>query len=135
MVLHGFPGAAVPDRLSPLPPLRAGNAESRGDGRHWSQACHYTGLWEHALLCVDTSSTLCGPGQGVLVIQVLSVELEAPGRRLGKGSRNFRGETYFLGDKRGCTQKYKTFIFARACNANTTFIQNLSALPVSFGGI
>lgn len=75
-----------------------------------------------------------GPEQGVLIFRVLAVELESPERRLGERSRNFGGETYFLGVKKGRAGKYKTFIFGRAYNAET-YTQNLIALPVSFGGM
>lgn len=32
-------------------------------------------------------------------------------------------------------RKYKTVVFTRLCDANITFIQNLSTLPVCFGGV
>lgn len=38
--LPWFPGAAVPDRPSPLLALWTGHAMSRGFEQHWSRPCH-----------------------------------------------------------------------------------------------
>lgn len=52
----------------------------------------FTGLWERVLLCMGSGSTLCGPEQGILIIKILAVGLEAPGRRLGEESRSRKHE-------------------------------------------
>lgn len=49
------------------------------------------GLWEHVLLRMGSSSSLCSLEQGILFIQILAVGLETPGRRLGEESRG-RGQ-------------------------------------------
>lgn len=67
-----------------------------------------------------------------------AVGLGNPGRRLDAGNRNFGGGAFprlgFLSLLERAYRKCKTVVFTRLCDANITFIQNLSTLPVCFGG-
>lgn len=57
--------AAVPGGPSPVPALRAGHAESKGDEQHWSQACHlFCVPLEECAVCSGFTQHLVWPREG-----------------------------------------------------------------------